>query len=205
MVPEIEVFADVSCPFTHVALTRLVAQRTELGRAEPLLRVRAWPLEAINGQPPGAEMVVPEIEALRGGVAPDLFVGFDPARLPSTTRPALASTAAALRVGPVEGERFALAVRHALFEEGRDVVDEAVLAELRDAHGVPAPTAADHASIDADHAEGVQRGVQGSPHFFAGGDSFFCPSLDIHHDDDTGYTVRFDPEGFARFTAAAFA
>jgi hypothetical protein len=69
---------------------------------------------------------------------------------------------------------------------------------------VPAPTAADHASVVTDHAEGVQRGVEGSPHWFAGGQGFFCPSLDIRHDDD-GYVVRFDQDGFARFTAAAFA
>ena len=35
------------------------------------------------------------------------------------------------------------------------------------------------------------------------GQGFFCPSLDIHHDDG-GYRVHLDQEGFARFTAAAF-
>ncbi len=200
----LEVFADVSCPFTHVGLLRLVAHRASLGRAEPIIHVRAWPLELVNGAPPGPDPVAPEVEALRAEVAPDLFTAFDPALLPNTTRPALASTAAAYRVGPVAGERFALAVRHALFEAGHDVADESVLASLRAQHGVPDPTAADHASVAADHAEGLQRGVQGSPHFFAGGKGFFCPSLDIRHDDD-GYSVRFDREGFARFTAAAFA
>jgi predicted DsbA family dithiol-disulfide isomerase len=200
----LEVFADVSCPFTHVGLLRLAAHRASLGRAEPIVHVRAWPLELVNGAPPGPDPVVPEVEALRAEVAPELFTAFDPGLLPHTTRPALASTAAAYRVGPVAGERFALAVRRALFEEGRDVTDEDVLAELRAAHDVPAPTAADHASVVTDHAEGVQRGVEGSPHWFAGGQGFFCPSLDIRHDDD-GYVVRFDQDGFARFTAAAFA
>lgn len=199
----IEVFADVSCPFTHVGLRRLVAHRAGLGRAEPRLHVRAWALELINGAPPGPDPVVPEVEALRRDVAPDLFLGLVPERLPSTTRPALASTAAAYRVGLEEGERFSLALRHALFEEGRDLVDPDVLAALRAEHGVPDPTPDDDASIDRDHEEGRRRGVQGSPHFFAGGEGFFCPSLVIRHDEG-GFDVRFDPEGFRRFTDAAF-
>src|SRR5206468_3084962 len=51
MTAVIEVFADVRCPFTHVGLTRFVARRHELGRREPRLRVRAWPLELVNGEP----------------------------------------------------------------------------------------------------------------------------------------------------------
>lgn len=201
----IEVFADVSCPFTHVGLRRLVAHRAGLGRDQPRLHVRAWCLELVNGSPPGPDPVVPEVQALRRAVAPDLFLGLVPDRLPATTRPALASAAAAYRAGLDVGERFSLALRHALFEEGRDVADPQVLAGLRAAHGVPEPTADDHASIDRDHEEGTARGVQGSPHFFAGGEGFFCPALLISHDDERGYAVHFDPEGFRRFAGAAFA
>jgi hypothetical protein len=45
----VEVFADVSCPFAHVGLRRLVEQRDKLARDDIVLRVRAWPLELVNG------------------------------------------------------------------------------------------------------------------------------------------------------------
>ncbi|MEX2293231.1 MAG: hypothetical protein WD691_05540 [Acidimicrobiales bacterium] len=62
---------------------------------------------------------------------------------------------------------------------------------------------ADNASINSDLAEGRGRGVSGSPHFFTGGGDFFCPALDISHDDDGRMVVRFDAEGFRRFLHAA--
>ena len=57
----IEVFADVVCPFTHVGLRRLVDRRDELG-ASAVLRVRAWPLELINGEPLAADLVAERYE-----------------------------------------------------------------------------------------------------------------------------------------------
>jgi hypothetical protein len=47
----IEVFADAGCPFTHVGLRRLVEHRDHAGRDDVVLRVRAWPLELVNGHP----------------------------------------------------------------------------------------------------------------------------------------------------------
>ena len=46
----IEVFAELSCPFTHLSLRRIVARREDLGRSGPRLRVRPWPLELVNGE-----------------------------------------------------------------------------------------------------------------------------------------------------------
>lgn len=198
----VEVFAEVACPFTHVGLSRLVARRRELGVEEPVLRVRAWPLELVNGQPVAPRMLSEEITALRSSVAPDLFRGFDERAVPETSLPAMASAAAAYRQDLQTGERFSLAVRQALFEGGRRVGDDDVLTDLRIEHGVPTPTNDDLQSVHADFAEGQRRPVTGSPHFFTSGGDFFCPSLDISHDAD-GYHVAFDPDGFAEFLAAA--
>jgi hypothetical protein len=55
----------------------------------------------------------------------------------------------------------------------------------------------------ADFADGRRRGVEGSPHFFTSDGSFFCPSLEIEHDDE-GYSVTFDATGFQRFVATVF-
>jgi hypothetical protein len=45
------------------------------------------------------------------------------------------------------------------------------------------PTAADD-PVRAEWSEGQRRGVQGSPHFFAGDLDAFCPSLQVDHDGD---------------------
>ena len=57
--------------------------------------------------------------------------------------------------------------------------------------------------LHADLAEGLQRGVDGSPHFFTPDGDFYCPSLAIEHDDE-GYEVSFDTAGFRRFVDAVF-
>ena len=203
--PLIEVYADVACPFTHAGLRRYVAARRERGLTEPTLRIRAWPLELVNGKPLEGPTLAPKIAALRAGVSPDLFRGFDPDRFPRTSLPALAAESAAYRVAPAVGEAFGLAVRDALFEQGLDISDPEVLRRLSAAHGVPDATETDEEQVRADHEEGRRRGVTGSPHFFTpDGESFFCPSLDIEHEGDR-YEVSFDDEGFARFMGAAFA
>ena len=66
----IEVFADVACPFTHVGLRRFADRRAELGRHDVTLRVRAWPLEVVNGQPLDPRFIAEEIEDIRQQVAP---------------------------------------------------------------------------------------------------------------------------------------
>jgi len=200
----LEVFADVACPFAHVGLARFRAVRAERGQTEPVLRVRAWPLELVNGKPFNGPSLTPKIEALRADVAPGMFAGFDEEHFLTTSVPAMVAEAAAYRAGVETGERFSFAVRHALFEDGLDVSHDEVLHCLRVAHDVPTPTAADEAAVREDLAEGKRRGVAGSPHFFTPDGDFYCPSLDIDHDAN-GYDVSFDAAGFHRFAVAAFA
>ena len=115
----VEVFADVCCPFTHVGLRRLVQRRDEVGGDLELV-VRAWPLELVNGAPLDGDLIAEEIEELRKQVAADLFVGFDRARFPATSLPALELAAAAYRRDMPSGERVSLTLREALFERGRE-------------------------------------------------------------------------------------
>jgi predicted DsbA family dithiol-disulfide isomerase len=199
----LEVFADVACPFAHVGLARFTDLRRQRREIEPALRVRAWPLELVNGMAFDGPSLTPKIAALRAEVAPDMFDGFDARRFPSSTVPAMAAEAAAYRVGLDIGERFSLAVRRALFDEGQDVSDSDVLRCLRDTLGVPEPNPDDEAQVLADFADGTNRGVDGSPHFFTADGDFFCPSLEIEHDEQ-GYEVSFDTAGFQRFVGAVF-
>lgn len=198
----LEVFADVSCPFAHVGLRRFVEARSERGLDEPLLAVRAWPLELVNGEPLKGESLVPKVSALREEVAPGRFAAFDPGSFPSSTLPAMAGEAAARRNGDETAERFSLAIRDALFEHGLDVSDPDVVDGLLRNLGAGGVLPEDADAVLASHREGMARGVKGSPHFFVGTDGFFCPSLDIAHDEG-GYDVSFDQGGFADFLDAA--
>lgn len=190
------------CPFTHVGLRRLVAERSARGLdGEVDLVVRAWPLERVNGRPLDPAMVAREIDALRSAVSPDLFAGFDIEKFPATSIPALALTATAYGVSTGLGESAALALREALFEEGRDIGDAEVVAAV--ASGLGLPDAGDEALVDAEYEAGIRLGVIGSPYFVAGESTFFCPALDVSH-DESGFHVDFAPDRFADFCDAVF-
>jgi 2-hydroxychromene-2-carboxylate isomerase len=194
----VEVFADVWCPFAYVGLRRLVEYRERSG-AEFALRVRAWPLELVNGRPLDAAFVAEEVVALRAQVAPDLFSGFDADRFPRSTVPALRLAAAAYERDIGSGERVSLLLRDALFDRGRDIGRRDELQRIADAAGVPGLLAPVQAVVD-DWREGRRRNVMGSPHFFVAGADFFCPSLDIRRVGND-LEVSADPTGFDELVA----
>lgn len=197
----IEVFADVACPFTHVGLRRFAARRDELGRHDVVLRVRAWPLEHVNAAPLDPAFIAEEIVAIRAQVAPDLFTGFVESSFPTTSLPPFALAAAAYRRDDRTGEAVSLALRDLLFEQGIDISDSDVLDRVAAQHGLTV-TAVDRASVAADHAEGIDRHVTGSPHFFTPSGAFFCPVLDVSRDNDGELRVQPNDEGLARLLAA---
>jgi len=196
----IEVFADVCCPFTHVGLRRLVARRAALGRDDLVIWVRAWPLELVNGEPLDSDAVAEEVVELRGHIAPELFRGFDAACFPTTSLPALGLAAGAYGRGERIGERVSLALRTALFEEGRDIANPAQLARIAAAADLELPGTDANRLVLADYAEGRDRGVLGSPHFFVGDQSFFCPALEIRRIDGH-LRISEDEAGFSAFVA----
>jgi len=198
----IEVYADIVCPFTHVGLRRLSEARHERGIARPL-RVRAWPLEWINGTQLGADLVAREIEALRAQVAPDMFAGFDATLFPLTSIPALGLAAAAYAADDTTGAAISMALRDALFERGENLADPDVLYDIgrRFDLEVPDLETAEH-TVRSDWERGKARGVQGSPHFFVGDKGWFCPSLAINHDGDR-FDINIGGESMREFYAAA--
>ena len=145
-----------------------------------VLHVRAWPLELVNGAPLDPDLIADEVAQLR-------------ARSPRTSSRAstrassgFVASRARSRCAAYErdvriGERVSLLLRDALFEQGRDISRPDELARIADLAGVPrvAGLADRRALVLDDWQEGQHRGVIGSPHFFVGDTSFFCPSLDI--------------------------
>ena len=79
--------------------------------------------------------------------------------------------------------------------------DPDVLAEIAAAHDLAAPSSQPSAAVTADYDGGRARGVKGSPHFFVAADDFFCPALDLGHDDEGHLTARFDADMLAAFFA----
>jgi predicted DsbA family dithiol-disulfide isomerase len=199
----VEVFADLGCPFTHVGLRRFVERRAELGRTDVHLLVRSWPLEIVNGTPMDAAFIAEEVGEIREAVAPDLFTGFTAAAFPSTSLPGLALAGAAYGRSVPAGEAVSLELRDLIFEQGIDVSDPAVLDGVADRHGIDRSSLGD-ALVRADHAEGVERGVVGSPHFFTSSGGFFCPALDVHRDTHGHLQIHADPDGFDAFLTACF-
>ncbi len=193
--PVIEVFADIWCPFAHVGLRAVEDQRERAGRHDVIIRVRAWPLELVNGAPLDPAATRAHADELRQQVAPDLFRQLDVDRFPRSTLGALALANRAYRADPRLGEQVSFALRDALFERGQDISDPAVLEELAGRLGVPAPDDSDRDAVTADWHEGARRGVQGSPHFFCGDADVFCPSLDITKDPAGGLSVARDLAG----------
>jgi SAM-dependent methyltransferase len=200
----VEVFADVGCPFTHLGLRRFVEARRRTGRPDVVLHVRAWPLQLVNGRPLDAGKMAEQVDVLRSGIAPQDFVGFRREAFPASTLPAMALAAAAYEEGVEVGEAVSLELRDLLFEQGRDLGDPAVLAALAAEHGVAFDPPSAVAMVRADHRDGVERGVIGSPHFFTPGGSFFCPALDISRDDSGALQVEVDEGGFEAFLGACF-
>src|SRR5690242_4749328 len=100
------------------------------------MRVRAWPLEWVNGAPLDPDLAAMEIRALRERVAPDLFAGFDATTFPRTSIPAFGLAAAAYTVDDPTGEMVSLALREALFEHGDDISDDSVLRAIGQPFGI---------------------------------------------------------------------
>jgi 2-hydroxychromene-2-carboxylate isomerase len=203
-VAEIEVYADIWCPFAHAGLRWLVRRRQQLGREDVAIRVRAWPLELVNGAPLDPAVTAEHVADLRAQVAEESFRNFDPDHFPKTSLPALALAAAAYRRDGITGELVSLAVRDALFEEGLDISRPDVLAGVARAYGVDHPNEDDEGSVLLDWHSGETRSVKGSPHFFCGEIDSFCPSLDISRDEEGHLQVRRNMEALDAFLTKCF-
>lgn len=175
-----------------------------MGRHDIIMRVRAWPLELVNGEPLNAQDTAEHVADLRREVAPDLFVGFDPQHFPASTLPALVVAAAAYRHDDQTGETVSLALRDALFEQGIDISRSDVLQGIANTHGVYGADERDRETVLADWTEGQARGVKGSPHYFCGDLEAFCPALDVTRDEEGHLHVERNTEVLGAFLDACF-
>lgn len=204
--PVLDVFADVGCPFTYVGLSHLIRSRDRRG-STVRVKVRAWPLELVNDGPFDTDHLSAEIVALRAQVEPELFTGFDPDSFPTTSIPAFGLAHVAYEKDLATGETVSMELRRAIFEDGKDVSDQDVLAEIATQHGLELPSVEEaEALARAEWAEGKERGVIGSPHFLLpNGEGAFCPGLTIERLDDGSYKVDADHATMGAFFGQVFA
>ncbi len=194
--PVITIYADILCPFTHVGLRTLVDQRKSIRALSPLLDLRAWPLELINGQPLDAHHIAAEISGLRKSVSPELFGGFKIETFAKTSMHAFRLSAAAAATSDLElSETIGLALRDAVFEHGLDIGDPAVIEAIAQPFGLPLLSELEtHNAVSADWEAGKRRGVIGSPHLFVRNDAgSFCPALDIRRDTAGAFIIDWKP------------
>ncbi len=194
----VEVFADMTCPFAHVGL-KAVARHVSEQVSPVAVRVRAWPLEWVNGSPLDADAVAVKAAALTAQLGVADFARFTVDAWPVSTIPALNLAGVAYGINDATGFAVSLALRAALFEQGRNIAEPTVLAEVAAAHGLPTGSFASaldvlepSESVRSDYELGLARGVKGSPHFWVERDDFFCPALDLGHDAVGQLTARFD-------------
>lgn len=197
----IVVWSDISCPWATTAVYHLHATRARLGlEGAVTLDHRAFPLELLNRQPTPKAIVDAEIPVV-GALAPDfgftLWTGPD-AGYPGTVLLALEAVQAAKEQSLAASDRLDLALRRALFVEGRHVGMRHVVLDA----AVKVPEV-DAAALESALDEGRGRravidqwravpdaGIKGSPHLFLPDGS------DVHNPGVTMRWVGSKPGGF---------
>lgn len=194
----IVVYADLGCPWAHLAVHRLHETRSDLGLEDRVLfDVRPFPLELFNEQPtPKATL---DAETVAVGTA-DPAAGWQmwqgpPHTYPVTTLPPMEAVEAAKEQGVKASERLDRALRRAFFAESRCISLRHVIREV--AEGCT--------EVDADELldaldEGRARialtehcriaasdDVKGSPHIFlADGTDSHNPGIEMHWEGEHG-------------------
>jgi hypothetical protein len=178
--------------------------RNKLGKSDPVIVVRSWPLELVNNAPMDPAKAKGNCDALRDQVDHDAFSCVNTETFPASTLDALTLISHAYTINADLGERAAFRVREALFEEGRDISDRLVLDDLAKEMEITDYFDPAHTAVLADWEEGKQRGVVGSPHFFYGTVGTFCPSLQMTREPATGLTIHTDTTRLHEFLKQCF-
>ena len=172
----------------------------EIGASDVSLVVRAWPLELVNGVPLDAGLISQKVRTFRDQVAPNLFRGLDSAPSPSTSMPALRLEAARASQSAAAGNGSASPYGRQCSNTGVTSPTGECLREIAASCGVDDPVPVSDNDVIEDWLAGKQRGVVGSPHFFAAEGNWFCPSLTITQTDD-GLWMADNQHGLDRLAA----
>jgi predicted DsbA family dithiol-disulfide isomerase len=215
----IVVFADIACPWAHVAVHRLHETRARLGLGGRIVfDVHAFPLEIVNSRPTPKTVLDSEIP-VAGALEPD--AGWQMWQRPDheyavTTLPALEAVHAAKEQGLQLAEQLDRALRRGFFGESRNVSMRHEILDV--ASSVPGLGVAALAralddgrarsALSDDVAIAQSDEVAGSPHLFLpGGEDVHNPGIDMHWEGEhgEGFPVvdKDDPDVYVRLLEVA--
>ncbi len=188
----IAVFADIGCPWAHLAVHRLHEARTRAGLDSAVaFDIHAFPLELINERPTPKLHLDAEIVAV-GTCEPDAgwSLWTSPSwEYPVTTLPAMEAVHAAKDQGLFVSDRFDRALRRAFFRDARCIsIHTEIVAVASEVDGL------DVKALEASLVEGTfrrrifddlevsrQDPVKGSPHLFLhDGTNVHNPGIEMH-------------------------
>ncbi|MDQ3914098.1 MAG: DsbA family protein [Actinomycetota bacterium] len=213
------VFADIACPWAHVAVHRLHETRARLGLGgRVVFDMHAFALEIVNRRPTPKNILDVEIP-VAGALEPE--AGWQvwqrpDHEYPGTTLPALEAVHAAKEQGLEVAEALDRALRRALFGASCNVSMRHEILEV--AATVPGLDAAALARavddgrarslLSADRALAERDEVAGSPHvFLPDGEDVHNPGIEMHWEGEhgEGFPVvdRDDPAVYERLLEAA--
>ena len=197
----IVVWSDIACPWATAAMHNLHAARARLGlEGTVTFDHRAFPLELLNSRPTPKAIIDAEVPVV-GALAVDFGFAIgtcDPAAYPSTVLLALEAVQAAKEQSLAASDRLDLALRRAMFAQGRHVgmrhVVLDVAAKVPEVDAVALEAALDdgrgrRAVIDQWRAV-PDANIQGSPHLF------LPDGTDLHNPGVTMHWVGSKPGGF---------
>jgi predicted DsbA family dithiol-disulfide isomerase len=194
----VTVFADLWCPFAHIAIHRLHTTRERLGLTGRVhFDVHAFPLELLNGEPSprtGTDSEAAGLGRLEPAAGWQLWQAKD-YLFPSTTLPALEAVIAAKAQGLPAAEQLDRALRRAFWAESRCVSNRAVIMAAAASTGVVDTAALAEAlddgrarsALSADAALSATERVTCSPHLFLpDGTDLANPGIEVRWEGDYG-------------------
>ena len=192
------VFADLGCPWAHVAVRRLWAARDEAGLAERLrFDIRAFPLELVNERSTPFTAVARLEAPVLCELEPD--AGWEPWSAPESTwpvtmLPAMEAVEAAKEQGLEASEHLDVELRRAFFGASRCISLRSVILDVAAGCGRVDADALGEALDDGrarrsllDGYWSVADSVKGSPHvFLADGTDEHNPGIALHWEGEKG-------------------
>lgn len=192
------VYADITCPWAHLAVYRLHRARSKLDLDDELrLDLRSFPLELFNEQATPKNILDAEI-SVAGGLDPD--AGWQmwqrpESEYPVTSLPALEAVQAAKEQGALASEQLDRRLRVGFFAESRvislrheildlagecEAVDAARLAEALDSGRARTAVMEQRTAAEGDE-------VDGSPHvFLPDGTDVHNPGIEMEWEGEHG-------------------
>jgi predicted DsbA family dithiol-disulfide isomerase len=187
----IVIYADIACPWAHLAMHRLHEARAELGAQDQVFfEPRAFALEIVNEQPTPRSILEAEIPvagAAEKEAGWQMWQG-DDSEWPVTTLPALEAVEAAKNQSLRAAEELDRGLRVAFFADSKNIsMRHVILAVAEDCPNVDEELLAE--AVDNGRARGrvmeqvnesKKEGVKGSPHLFlADGTDYHNPGVEV--------------------------